>query len=114
VSVKQKVTAPLYRNGYPLKQEGCFTRIRSDGEDIFANVPHERLAFRYMAKSLSDYGRIIIITFIITIIIIVILFIYLFIHSFIKSGTGQITATNTSQLQINAIRKKTLTAHDSI
>jgi hypothetical protein len=49
---------PLYRNGYPLKQQGRFTAIRSGGGDAFTNVPNERLAFSAdRAKSLNGHGR---------------------------------------------------------
>jgi hypothetical protein len=37
----------LNRNGYPLKQEGCFTRIRRGGSDTFANVPNKSMALSF-------------------------------------------------------------------
>jgi hypothetical protein len=43
---------------YPLKQDGCFTRIRRGGRDTLADVASKRLAFsRDRAKSLNGYER---------------------------------------------------------
>jgi hypothetical protein len=48
----------LYCNGYLLKQEGCFTRIRRGGGDTLAIVTNKKLAFSTdRARSLNGYGR---------------------------------------------------------
>ena len=48
----------LYCDGYSLKQEGCFSRIRCGGGNALANVPYKRLALSTDgAKCFNGKGR---------------------------------------------------------